>query len=175
MTRWIVDSELRQRAAIPWGKAWLEAFDLGQLEWVRIDNGRGQYEGVYGRCWFPDEGKGFRISCQVPGPYPMKQRTYLKPVYRQPDGSWESKPKGARVAQHWEAEGGREWLTVYRNVPIQDQDEAIVWIIGHEAFHFLRKTRQIRGRNVEWQADAFGCDLLERWRAGQREGQLRLF
>jgi len=38
-------------------------------------------------------------------------------------------------------------------------------MIGHEAFHFLRRTRQVSGRNVEWQADAFACDLLEKWRA----------
>jgi hypothetical protein len=43
-------------------------------------------------------------------------------------------------------------------------------MIGHEGFHFLRRTRQVSGRNVEWQADAFACDLLDRWR---RERGLR--
>ena len=175
MTRWIVEPELRTYESVEWCRLWLEAFNLSSLDWVRIDNGRGQYEGVYGRCWFPDDGKGFRISCQVPGPFPMKQKIYLKPVYRQADGSWEPKPKGARVAQHWEADGGREWLTIYRHIRIDNQEEAIVWILGHEAFHFLRKTRQIRGRNVEWQADVYGGELMERWRSGFVMGQLRLF
>jgi hypothetical protein len=175
MTRWIVDPGLRNLDSVAWCREWLEGYDLIQLDWVRIDHGRGGYEGLYGRCWYPDDGKGFRLSCQAPGPFPMKQRTYLKPVYRMADGSWEAKPKGARVAQHWEAEGGREWLTIYRNIPIATQDEGVVWILGHEAFHFLRKTRQVDGRDVEWQADAFGCNLLERWRSGLTFGQLRLF
>jgi hypothetical protein len=28
-------------------------------------------------------------------------------------------------------------------------DEAIVWKVAHEAFHGLRRTRQIAGRNIE--------------------------
>lgn len=163
-TRWIVQPRLRSSPAVAWGRAWLEDFDLSLLDWVRVDTGRGRYEGAYGRCWFPDEGKGYRISCQVPGPFPTQQRIYLRPVYRRPDGSWEPRPKGARVSQHWASVEGREWLTVYRKILLGDRDEAIVWMIGHEAFHFLRRTRQVSGRNVEWQADAFACNLLDRWR-----------
>jgi hypothetical protein len=163
-TRWIIEPKLRRCSAVRWCREWLEGFDLGLLDWVRIDTGRGQYEGAYGRCWFPDEGKGYRISCQVPGPFPAQQRIYLRPVYRRADGSWEPRPKGARVSQHWASAEGREWLTIYRKILLDDRDEAIVWMIGHEAFHFLRRTRQVGGRNVEWQADAFACDLLERWR-----------
>lgn len=174
MTRWLVQAELRGLESVAWCRAWLERFELSGLDWVRIDLGRGGYEGLYGRCWYPDDGKGYRLSCQAPGPFPMRQRVYLKPIYRRPDGSWDPAPRGARVAQHWEAEGGREWKTLYRNIPVNTQDEGIVWIFGHEAFHFLRRTRQIEGRDVEWQADAWGSDLLERWRGRVPTGQLQL-
>jgi len=164
-TRWIVQPKLRECSAVRWCQRWLSEYDLSQLDWVRIDTGRGRYEGAYGRCWFPEGEKACRISCQVPGPFPAEQRIYLRPVYRRADGSWEPRPKGARVSQHWASAEGREWLTVYRKILLDDRNEAIVWMIGHEAFHFLRRTRQVSGRNVEWQADAFACDLLEKWRA----------
>jgi hypothetical protein len=164
-TRWIIQPKFRRRTAVSWCRRWLEGYDLSRLDWVRIDEGRGRYEGAYGRCWFPEGDKAYRISCQVPGPFPCHQRIYLRPVYRLADGSWEPRPKGARVSQHWASAEGREWLTVYRKIPLNDRDEAIVWMIGHEAFHYLRRTRQVAGRNVEWQADAFACNLLERWRA----------
>lgn len=166
-TRWILQPKLRSSPAVAWCKRWLDGFDLGQLDWVRIDSGRGGYEGAYGRCWFPEGEKAYRISCQVPGPFPNPQRIYLRPVYRRPDGSWEPRPKGVRVSQHWASAEGREWLSVYRKILLDDRDEAIVWMIGHEAFHFLRRTRQVAGRNVEWQADAYACELLERWRQKQ--------
>ena len=175
MTRWLVEAELRGLEAVDWCRRWLEGYDLSALDWVRIDRGRGGYEGLYGRCWYPDDGKGYRLSCQAPGPFPMRQMVYLKPVYRRPDGTWESLPRGARVAQHWEAEGGREWKTVFRRIPVASQEEGIVWILGHEAFHFLRRTRQIDGRDVEWQADGWGRELLERWRRREPAGQLRMF
>jgi len=164
-SRWIVQPKLRKCSAVRWCQRWLDGYDLSQLDWVRIDTGRGRYEGAYGRCWFPEGEKAYRISCQVPGPFPAEQRIYLRPVYRRADGSWEPRPKGARVSQHWASAEGREWLSVYRKILLDDRNEAIVWMIGHEAFHFLRRTRQVSGRNVEWQADAFACDLLEKWRA----------
>lgn len=170
-TRWIVEPKLRRCSAVAWCRSWLEAFDLSPLDWVRIDTGRGEYEGAYGRCWFPDDDKGYRISCQVPGPFPTRQKIYLRPVYRRADGSWEPRPKGARVSQHWASAEGREWLTIYRKILLDDQNEAIVWMIGHEGFHFLRRTRQVPGRNVEWQADAFACALLEKWRSERAAAQ----
>ncbi len=163
-TRWIVQPRLRKCAAVSWCRKWLQGYNLSQLDWVRLDTGRGRYEGAYGRCWFPEGDKAYRISCQVPGPFPTQQRIYLRPVYRRADGSWEPRPKGARVSQRWASAEGREWLTIYRKIELVDTDEAIVWMIGHEAFHYLRRTRQVPGRNVEWQADAFACDLLETWR-----------
>ena len=47
---------------------------------------------------------------------------------------------------------------------VNDLNEASVWIVAHEAFHWLRKTRQIPGRNTEIEADAFGDQMLDEFR-----------
>ncbi|HEU0079721.1 MAG TPA: hypothetical protein VFQ76_18830 [Longimicrobiaceae bacterium] len=57
---------------------------------------------------------------------------------------------------------GRAWELIRARTVVQDTGEAVVWIVGHEAFHFLRRTRQVPGRNVE--ADAFADALLRRFR-----------
>lgn len=39
--------------------------------------------------------------------------------------------------------------------------EDMVWVIGHEIFHYLRDTRQIEGKNTEAQANEFGIKCLK--------------
>jgi hypothetical protein len=43
------------------------------------------------------------------------------------------------------------------------EDEALVFLVAHEAFHYLRKTRQVEGRHGEIEADAFALKMLERY------------
>jgi len=172
MTRWIVEPRLRALESVAWCRTWLQRFDLSRLDWVRIDQGRIDGGGVYGRCWYLDrrKGKGYRISCQVPGPYPTRVRLRFPPLYRQPDGTWPPVPLDLEPGGYVQAVGSdgekREWLRLTKALLLDTLDEGVVWILGHEAFHFLRKTRQVQGRNVEWQADAFAGSLLEDWRRG---------
>jgi len=42
----------------------------------------------------------------------------------------------------------------------------LVFLIAHEAFHYLRKTRQVEGRHGEIEADAFALKRLEQYRDG---------
>ena len=53
---------------------------------------------------------------------------------------------------------------MYGKTVVQNLDEAIVWIVGHEAFHWLRRTRQIPGRNTEIEADQFADEQLQAFR-----------
>jgi len=110
------------------------------------------------------EAAHFRISCQVPGPYPCDIITRKKPVYRNPDGSW---PIGFDPKNHQhvhDLRSGRYWVRMYGKTVVQNLDEAIVWIVGHEAFHWLRRTRQIPGRNTEIEADQFADEQLQAFR-----------
>jgi len=59
----------------------------------------------------------------------------------------------------------------YERMPIDIEEETakgtnehIVWLTGHELFHFLRKTRQIEGRNTQNQANGFGIKCLREYR-----------
>ena len=39
-------------------------------------------------------------------------------------------------------------------------------MVGYEAFHYLRKTRQVEGRHGEIEAEAFALRMLEQYREG---------
>lgn len=167
--RWIIDLNDDQPLALAWAPEFLAEFDLSLLAWIRIDRGRGKYRGAYGRCWFPTRSIPFyRISCQVPGPFPCDIVTRKPPLYLQPNGKFLKAPAGTRKGEHIRDErSGREWIRVTGKTRLQSLDEGIVWVLAHEAFHFLRRTKQIPGRNTEIQADQFGDDTLLFFRTGR--------
>jgi hypothetical protein len=156
-------------------KDFLAGCDLSLLGWARIDFGREyrdrlgrryrKYRGAYGRCWYPTETQPtVRISCQVPGPFPCDLVTRLKPVYRREDGTWPAEARRLRGPVFVDARSGRQWKRVYGRTRLESLDEGIVWIFAHEAYHWLRKTGQIPGRNNEIEADAFADRQLDRFR-----------
>jgi len=49
---------------------------------------------------------------------------------------------------------------------LESEDEVLVFLAAHEAFHYLRKTRQVEGRHGEIEADAFALMMLEHYRDG---------
>jgi hypothetical protein len=56
---------------------------------------------------------------------------------------------------------------VLSSTRLKNLDEAIVWVLAHEAFHFLRRTRQIPGRNTEIAADQFADETLAFYLTGR--------
>ena len=52
-------------------------------------------------------------------------------------------------------------MTPLMKFPIQSPGSALLWIFGHEVFHWLRHSKQIKGRNVEWQADSYGMFMVD--------------
>ncbi len=165
--RWI-DKDVRDDAplGLQWTRDFLARFDTSTIEWVRIDRGRGKYEGVYGRCWLPDNDRPtFRLSCQVPGPFPCDIVTRKPPVYQREDGTFPRAPRGCRRGVRCiDKRTGRQWYRVIGRTRVDTIDEGIVWIMAHEGFHFLRRTRQIGGRDNEIQADQFSDDQLQAFR-----------
>lgn len=177
--RLIIDAGVKHQAprAVAWVQAFLALYDTSMLGWVRIDRGREyrdrygrpyrKYSGLYGRCWYPTQRQPtVRISCQVPGPFPTQIITRRKPVYRRPDGSWPPEASQATGPVLRDRRTGRQWRRVYGTTRVNSLEEAVVWIFAHEAFHWLRQTRQIPGRNTEIAADAFADAQLARFRAG---------
>ncbi len=62
---------------------------------------------------------------------------------------------------------GRGWAWVWDNEPARNSEELMVWICGHELFHFLRHTKQISGINRETRANRFAFEWLRAFKAAE--------
>jgi hypothetical protein len=53
---------------------------------------------------------------------------------------------------------------LYRPLELRNEDEVLVFLVAHEAFHYLRRTKQVAGRHGEIEADAFALQALGQYR-----------
>ena len=174
-TKWEIEVDRREvEADLDWARDFFARYDTSELASIRIGTGRGRAVGVYGRCRYPTpDSPRYRISCQLPGPFPTLIPTRQPPVYRHADGNWPPIPSGCTEGLSCRAEKDgivREWKRVIGYTEARTRGEGLVWIVAHEAFHFLRHTGQIKGRNTEIEADRFADEQLrllrrlrERW------------
>ncbi len=72
-------------------------------------------------------------------------------------------PVGSRKSR-----GPRGWAWVWDGEPVRTRDELMVWIAGHELFHFLRHTRQVEGIQRETRANRFGFLWLREFKAERK-------
>lgn len=80
-------------------------------------------------------------------------------------------PEGHEVGDRYVAtRGGKpvQWRRLYRPLKLRSENEVLVFLVAHEAFHYLRKTRQVPGRHGEIEADAFALKTLEQYREGPK-------
>jgi hypothetical protein len=88
-------------------------------------------------------------------------------LYRKPDGTWPAVPEGHEVGGRYVAtRNGKsvQWKRLYRPLKLRSEEEVLVFLVAHEAFHYLRKTKQVTGRHGEIDADAFALKMLEQYR-----------
>jgi hypothetical protein len=134
----------------------LAMFDPSGLDYFRLYDrtGKTANTGVWGRCAFPNRKKklGYRIRCSVS----ITERQFPYPV------KWAVGTKRTDPTQ---------WQWVWREDRFQTLEEAFVWIAGHEAYHWLRHSRQIPGQNYETQANRCGFVWLDEWRSLSPEGE----
>ena len=93
----------------------------------------------------------------------------VSPLYRNPNGTWPEVPEGHEVGDRYVAarEGKRvQWRRLYRPLELRSEEEVLVFLVAHEAFHYPCKTKQVEGQHGELEADAFACKLLERYHEG---------
>jgi hypothetical protein len=91
----------------------------------------------------------------------------VSPFYRNPDGTCPRIPKGHRFGDCYAStRNGKsvQWTRLYRPLEVRNEDEALVFLVAHEAFHYLRRTKQVEGRHGEIEADAFALHALEQYR-----------
>jgi hypothetical protein len=77
-------------------------------------------------------------------------------------------PEGYKADDYYVAtRNGKQiqWKWLYRPLELRSEDEVPVFF-AHEAFHYLRRTRQVEGRQGEIEADAFALKVLEQYREG---------
>jgi hypothetical protein len=76
-------------------------------------------------------------------------------------------PEGCKVGDRYVASrDGKsvQWRRLYSSIDLGNEDEVLVFLVAHEAFHNLRSTKQVEGRHGEIEADAFALKTLERYR-----------
>ena len=172
----------------------LDRYDKSRLEWIVVRLAKGSH----GLCRYPVKGKrpGFRITCWVPPVLDRVMTIGVSSWKKEPAAPrvWiysNDKMKIARQVRgrqdKWllqgelretvlRANGNVEaryemWVVKPKDMEIEkfgDLDDMAVWLFGHEIYHWLRKDRQVAGRNTQNQADMFGLKLLREFK-GRRK------
>lgn len=166
-----IDHSLINPALDGEGLRWLErefvGYDFSAINRFALRDGatsKKKPPGVWGMCSYQRRGHpAYKITCSVKEPLPAKLITRQRPLYRDDDGTFPTQPYGTRRGQLFVSKrGGREraWHRLYGTTILHDVDEAVVWIVAHELYHYLRRTRQVDGRNTEIEADAFSDGML---------------
>jgi hypothetical protein len=168
---WRVDKALEGSEGLGWVRERLGAYDWSKADWVTVRRGHSETFAFRGVCKAPRNGSGYRINCNVSkhAAYPIYQFVRVSPLYRNPDGTWPEVPEGHKVGDRYVAtRNGKsvQWRRLYRPLELRSEDEVLVFLVAHEAFHYLRKTRQVDGRHGEIEADAFALKILEQYRDG---------
>jgi hypothetical protein len=169
---WRVDKVLEDSKGLRWIRERLRAYDWFKADWVSVRRGRSEKFAFRGVCKPRRNGGGYRINCNVNkhATYPIYQYMRVSPLYRRPDGTWPEVPEGHKVGDRYVAARSNgesvQWKRLYRPLELGSEVEVLVFLVAHEAFHYLRKTRQVEGRRVEIEADAFALKMLEHYRHG---------
>jgi hypothetical protein len=169
---WRVDKALEDSEGLSWVRERLAVYNWSKVDWVTVRRGHSEAWAFRGVCKSPRKGSGrYRINCSVSkhAQYPIAYYMRVSPLYRNPDGTWPKAPEGHKVGDHYTATRTRrsvQWKRLYRTLELRSDDEVLVFLVAHEAFHYLRKTRQVEGRHGEIEADAFAMKTLEQYREG---------
>ena len=168
---WRVDRALEDSKGLSWVRGRLGAYDWSKVDWITVRRGRSERYAFRGVCKSPSKGRGYRINCSVSryARYPIIYHLRVSPLYRNPDGTWPKVPEGHKAGDRYvAARDGKsvQWKRLYRPLELGSEDEVLVFLVAHEAFHYLRRIKQVQGRHGEIEADAFALETLEQYREG---------
>lgn len=149
MTDWIDKVGLPD--VLTFAQEQLAPYDLGELDWFKLLPL--PKERFHGECLFPKRKAprsrelehGYRIRCSV-------RSDELFPVFEEV------------VTGSEKAATPRGWRYLTTELALLDLEELAVFVAGHEAFHFLRHSKQVPGRNSEPQANLNGLRWLQEWK-----------
>ncbi len=140
-------------------------YDLSALRRIRVFRGRKHF-GAYG--WMECEaGNEDRLTCEIalhlPGPFPHVVSILRKPITRKILGL-ELPDDVYTISRNVSIASEEVRISLRSKTTLHDQDEAAVWLYGHEFFHYLTSSGQSNKPDTEYNADAYGNFLLECWR-----------
>lgn len=145
----------------------LEAYDWSHCEWITVRRGACDHEvstqpfedhldatnKASGLCQYPFRTRSglYRISCKMNRRMgwraPPYQRVSL--LHRNENGTWPEVPDDHFYGECFiSADGSRRWMRMACRLCLKTEGEGLFYIIAHEAFHYLRRTKQIEGKNV---------------------------
>jgi len=142
-------------------------YDLTEMDYIRF--GKSQTDKCSGRCFYPistrkankwkhrglKKREKFHITCTIPNEVSRISLELEDECFRYV-GEWQELKAGERYPKPVEGS--------VINPNIKTRDELIIILLGHEMYHFLRKTKQVEGRNTQNKANKFGIDILNEWR-----------
>jgi hypothetical protein len=143
MLNFIGQTELFPKT-ITFFKKKMKNFDMSKLNHIHLSIGR-TYDGS---CYYPTKtSKNYKIECRLSKSDPLPETIdfYVRPKVI---------IKGLRKTIK-----SRTDKEVANN-----HEEWMIWLLGHELFHFLRDTRQIGGKNTQSQANEYGFALLREFK-----------
>ena len=166
---WRVDETLENSEGLRWIRERLGAYAWAKVDWITVRRGRSERYAFRGVCKSPSKGSGYRINCNISRhtPYPITYYMRVSPLYRYANGTWPEVPEGHKAGDRYVAtRGGKnvQWRRLYRPLELRSEDEVLVFLVAHEAFHYLRRSRQVEGRHGEIEADTFALKALEQYR-----------
>ena len=147
--RWLIRTRRPAADALSFCKDYSRKYDLFNLNSIRIEKGEKPY-GVYGWLDYADDPSGwdkYVMTLHIPGPFPYRIST------REPSSALKTE----------------NIVTTTRGInfsvrDLQTRSEGLVWLFGHELFHYLASTRQIDSKNNEYNADHFANSVLDKYR-----------
>jgi hypothetical protein len=92
-----------------------------------------------------------RCTANITYTYPRENRWFVRPIFEKNDY------------------GVLDMIPQYDTEISNDNIEQLSWLLGHELFHFLRKTKQIEGQNTQSQANVFGFKFMREFKKWKGE------
>lgn len=122
----------------------MKSFDMSKLSQIHLSIGK-TYDGS---CYYPTKtSKSYKIECRLSKSEPLPELIsfYVRPKIIIKGLHKTIKPKIDKEIAN-------------------NHEECMVWLLGHELFHFLRDTKQISGKNTQSQANEYGFTLLREFK-----------
>jgi len=162
---WSVTTNSVSNSAIMFCKSWLGLFNCETLDRVVLKRGKPGY-GVYGWCDYVDsKARPYELVLHVPGPFPHSVRTTQPAITMKVYGLRSLTPDGQTPkSKDFSFQDETVKVRLETRTVLNNSDEGMVFLFGHELFHYLAGENQIDDENNERNADAYGRLLLDRLR-----------